>query len=200
MARCGRVFRPPAPVQRDPLDAASAPTHPLILETIVSAQAVELSTTGNEIWLPAPGLEGRYEVSNLGRARHVSGRLRKPKVRDGYRFLTYCHNRQTRNAPIARLVCIAFHGVAPKGHEVDHIDMDRGNDTASNLQWLTKSENLAKRQFSQGEAHYAAVLTAEQVTEIRASENVGAAEFAARFGVSRRTVRGIQSHQTWRSL
>lgn len=44
---------------------------------------------------------------------------------------------------VARLVCEAFHGPAPKEKPITmHLDEDPSNNTPSNLKWGTQSENL----------------------------------------------------------
>lgn len=51
----------------------------------------------------------------------------------------------TTTCTVHRLICEAFHGPAPLGHEVDHIDDVKTNNAASNLRWVTKSVNVAKK-------------------------------------------------------
>ena len=38
---------------------------------------------------------------------------------------------------VHRLVCAAFHGTCPKGHECAHLDGDPSNNTPDNLAWVT---------------------------------------------------------------
>ena len=54
---------------------------------------------------------------------------------------------------VHRVICRAFHGQAPtdekgKAYQVDHIDMDTHNNSASNLEWVTQSENITRRNAS----------------------------------------------------
>lgn len=59
----------------------------------------------------------------------------------------------SHNLRVSRLVCSAFHGVAPfEEAVVDHIDGDKHNNRPDNLEWVTQAENLlrsaeAGRQF-----------------------------------------------------
>ena len=54
-------------------------------------------------------------------------------------------NQKWTNLPIQRLVYISFKGDIPSGYDVDHIDNDTLNNLPSNLQILTRKDNLAKR-------------------------------------------------------
>ena len=47
----------------------------------------------------------------------------------------YCH----------KLVCTAFHGQRPDGHECDHLNGNHLDWTAYNLQWVTPEENRRRR-------------------------------------------------------
>jgi hypothetical protein len=101
----------------------------------------------DEIWLPIPGYESRYEVSNLGRIRSfVTGTGSKGAVhylrhdtsdRRGYRRVTLCVNRKTKKMLVHRLVASLFVGPAPSDeHAVNHIDFDPANNRFDNLEWL----------------------------------------------------------------
>lgn len=52
-------------------------------------------------------------------------------MRDGIRQHFYVH----------RLVCEAFHGPPPLGHEVDHKNEVKHDNRARNLEWVTSGEN-----------------------------------------------------------
>ena len=48
------------------------------------------------------------------------------------------------NTSVHRMVAEVFLGPCPDGHEVDHIDGNKQNNSLSNLQYLTKEENIRK--------------------------------------------------------
>lgn len=106
---------------------------------------------------PIPGYEGLYEITNTGEiysiARKVKGRdgniypfPAKHKTKSlnkslGYFTVTLYKNNQEVKLYIHRLVALAF---IPNPHnkpEVNHIDGDKTNNHASNLEWVTSSEN-----------------------------------------------------------
>lgn len=105
-----------------------------------------------ERWLPIPGHEGRYEVSDLGRVRSLAqttrdGRRLKPRLLSG-RPQTSGHlaallttDGVSRNALVHRLVLFAFVGPPPPGMHALHSDGDPANNRLSNLRWGTPSEN-----------------------------------------------------------
>lgn len=107
-----------------------------------------------ERWLPVPGYEGLYEVSDRGRVRsldrvvnHASGPSRRKGVmlrsmlnggrqqvslwRDGQRKMRFTHH----------LVLEAFVGPRPEGLECLHWDDDPANNRLENLRWGTSAEN-----------------------------------------------------------
>lgn len=158
----------------------------------------------SEEWRTAPGLEGRYEISNFGRARHMSGRVRKLKsCKRGYLWLSVSVSggRCVANKSMARLVCGAFNGPPPHAAmDCDHINRIRNDNRPENLRWVTREENLANRQVCFGSGHPLAKLTPEQVLGIRAMPFRRGQDrvIADRIGVSRETVRDVRLGKAWR--
>ncbi len=95
-----------------------------------------------EVWKEIQGFD--YSVSNKGNVRNEktgyvsAGR----KTGNGYKKVTfYKNNVAAGTAYVHRLVAQAF---IPKGEqdiEVNHIDGNRENNCASNLEWVTSSGN-----------------------------------------------------------
>lgn len=101
-----------------------------------------------EIWKPIFGLEDCGFVSNMGRIRNKHGKIRKTFVsRNGYERVGF-HGGQTTIA-VHRLVARAFCEGYANHLEVNHKDGDKLNNTADNLEWVTKSDNI-KHAFSNG--------------------------------------------------
>ena len=108
-----------------------------------------------EIWKPIEGYEGLYEVSNFGRARSYipptnSKRLIRsvplimtPQMNDnGYMVVALIKNKARKVFRIHRLVAFAFVETIEGKPYVNHIDGDKTNNNASNLEWCTRSENM----------------------------------------------------------
>jgi len=112
----------------------------------------------NEIWRPIKGYAG-YQVSNLGRARslprividlhfggervrHMKGRILRPGSDSrGYLHIVLSVEGKTRTRKLARLVAETFHKNPQNLKVVNHIDGNKKNDCAENLEWCTYSEN-----------------------------------------------------------
>ncbi len=85
-----------------------------------------------------------YEVSSFGEVRRQNNhRLLKPTVQsDGYLLIRMRHKGKTITEYLHRLVAKAFIP-NPNGYEiVNHIDENRQNDDACNLEWCDKSYNF----------------------------------------------------------
>lgn len=99
-----------------------------------------------EIWKDITGYEGLYQVSNLGRVKSFQRRvpfimslnLRK---RDGY-VTVNLKNGRYRTHKIHQLVCLAFIGECPEGHEPDHKNGVRHDNRLRNLRYVTRGRNL----------------------------------------------------------
>ena len=81
------------------------------------------------------------QVSSKGRVRGVKGVTCGHKQINGYSTVSV----GGKNYLLHRLVCIAFHGSAPNGMTVDHIDRNPGNNSAENLRWATGFEQIKNR-------------------------------------------------------
>ncbi|MBC8950221.1 NUMOD4 domain-containing protein [Xenorhabdus sp. TS4] len=112
----------------------------------------------SEIWKVISGYEGRYEISSKGRVRSVSFKQRyllrngkeafrktQPKIiaqqitNSGY-LLVHLHLNNHRKArTVHTLVAEAF--LAGSGETVNHINGNKQDNRACNLEWASYSEN-----------------------------------------------------------
>ena len=99
-----------------------------------------------EIWQPILEVGGNYEISNLGQVRNSKTlNLIQHNIRHtGYHYVTIGSRvNNTRQ-------CMSVHRLVAKyfciGYNVDlvvnHIDGNKSNNIASNLEWVTQSENI----------------------------------------------------------
>lgn len=113
-----------------------------------------------EIWRPIRGFEGRYEVSDIGRVRsldktveHRSGlsgtctqfypsKIINQLKHNGYMQVVLAMNGKTSSARVHRLVANAFIPNPNQLPQVNHIDGDKTNNDANNLEWVTAKQNV----------------------------------------------------------
>lgn len=106
-----------------------------------------------EEWKPVVGYEGLYEVSSLGRVRSRQGLLRQ-SLANRYPSVHLSRDGKQATHRVHRLVASAFIP-NPDGREtVNHIDGDRTNNAALNLEWVTTSENVRHAHHSLGTREY----------------------------------------------
>ena len=111
-----------------------------------------------EIWKDIPGYEGLYLASNLGglqrlpktitdsigRKRLYFGHiLKKYNSPEGYDYVTISKDGIEHSEFVQRLVAITFVKNDDPIHktEVNHIDENKKNNRADNLEWVTSSQN-----------------------------------------------------------
>lgn len=172
-----------------------------------------------EKWRPIPGYENRYDVSNLGRVRSVTrnvsmygGRVRVLKGR------ILCPNTSGRYMQVGlgidktklihRLVALAWVPNPEYKPCVNHKDGNKSNNYASNLEWVTQTENVRhafKNKLMKsvmGEDHYFSKLNNKKVIKIRelSEQGILSDEIGKRFNVTGRNIRSIIQGKTWKHL
>ena len=109
-----------------------------------------------EIWKDVKGYEGSYQVSNLGRVKSLdriivysNGRIHNQKGKNingfintsGYMSVDLYKNGKSKKHYIHRLVATMFIDNPRDKNEINHIDENKLNNCAKNLEWCTSSEN-----------------------------------------------------------
>lgn len=104
----------------------------------------EPSRLADEAWRPVVGFAG-YEVSDHGRVRRSSsGRILRGRRSCKYLSVCLSIHGQVQQKLIHRLVAEAFLGPVPDDHQVDHLDGEKDNNRADNLEYVTGAANTAR--------------------------------------------------------
>lgn len=175
----------------------------------------------NEEWRDVGGYESLYQISNLGRVKSLSRVCRSPfgvtglrvvreRIRkvslnsDGYPLVRLSKEGRTELFLIHRLVAAAFLKKAPGKDWVNHKDLDKTNNCATNLEWCTPQENDHHATLfgakPKGSCHGMSKLTEESVRQIKQRLRIKDTiqrKLAKEFGVSVGTLQLIKKGRTW---
>ncbi len=162
-----------------------------------------------EIWKPIPNFS-RYEASNFGNLRSLNykrtGKVKnlKPALsRDGYmKTMLLDDVGSYKSWTVHKFVSVAWIGERPKGMDVNHKDGVKTNNAPSNLEYVTRSENI-KHAFKlgltkplRGEENPCSKVTKEDVRKIRdvaasGGRYYGRKKLAEKYGISEAHVKDI---------
>jgi hypothetical protein len=157
-----------------------------------------------------------YEISNFGRVRRAMrgkgtqvGRILKPQINGEGKYLAYqfFFRGKFKTFFIHSIVAKLFIGKKPRRYEVDHVDGNRHNNCADNLEYVTHLENLrraVRRRIENGigTKQRSVKLTPAAVRKIRKLINCGwqIKKVAARFAVYDSTILKIKFGKTWKHV
>lgn len=179
----------------------------------------------DEAWKEVPGFAGQYLVSSNGAIRSreqlvrhcpkgvwleriIPERLMKTTATKlGYRSVELRQGGKRRRMLVHRVVALAFIE-NPKGlPHVNHIDADKANNGASNLEWVTHAQNMAHAaslslmisNSGPGMESPAAKLTDQCVIAIkqRLAAGEGPASIARDYPVTRSAIGEIKAGRSW---
>ncbi|MDR5726140.1 MAG: NUMOD4 domain-containing protein [Terriglobia bacterium] len=171
----------------------------------------------NERWLPVVGYEGFYEVSDMGRVKSLSRRVKSPVgskvIRERflklsfkgvkYQSVTLFKLGKSECRTIHTMVLRAFAGGPNPGEEGCHRNNDCQDNRLTNLRWDTRQGNRADSIrdgiIPFGQKHWNSKLNAENVCAIRSRVRRGEDRkiIARDFGIKHRTVGKIVRRETW---
>ncbi len=160
-------------------------------------------------WKPVEGFEGLYLVSDQGEIVSLPrngkpGRTISPTLMpNGYLLASLFKDGEYKSIGVHRAVAKAFCPNPLLKEQVNHVNGNRADNRADNLQWVTALENEEHKRDVLGTAgspHLSArKLTDEQVKAIRDSNKSGR-ELAREFGVSHSTIRNIKNKRVYREV
>lgn len=103
-------------------------------------------------WKPVPHYEDRYRVNNLGQIQNITtGHYLKLVLnKQGYlKAYLYSDGHIRKIHSVHRIVCSAFHSNPHNLPQVNHINMNKIDNRAENLEWCSRSYNI-KHSFENG--------------------------------------------------
>ena len=168
------------------------------------------------MWKPVVGYEDSYEVSDEGVVRsrdriikggaQIRGRTLRQLVHHKNRYCSVqlCKDGKATRTQVHRIVAQAFIPNPLNLPMVNHCDKVRTNNRVSNLEWVTRQENMdhAADVILRGEQCHTAKLTEEKVREMRQRydnrESIKslAAEYGVTYAVAQKAIR----RHTWRHV
>lgn len=158
----------------------------------------------DEIWKSIKGYEGHYEISNLGRVKSLSRKYYRksgallrtqPEKILKQKTTQYGYKAASLNSTyylVHRLVAIAFLPIVDDKTQVNHIDCNKINNVASNLEWCNHSENQSHaylnglRKMKLDKKQYGEIL-------IHRKSGLTYTEIAIKYGVSQQRIAKICS-------
>ena len=163
-----------------------------------------------EIWKDIEGCVG-YQVSNFGRVKSLKrGGERIMSLtpnHSGYLQVGLSCNNKVKKCRVHRLVAQAFIPNSLNKPQINHIDGDKLNNRADNLEWATASENIRHalatglKKIPQCEDRPEAKLTNEQVLYIRENpDGLTGRQLAKKLEVTDSVVRYAQLGKTYKNV
>jgi hypothetical protein len=179
-----------------------------------------------EIWKPVVGIndgfyDGYYEISNLGRFKMLPRllncakgmRVTKEKIvtgsiRHGYKTVSFKKDRIKKVIDVHILVARAFitNANPEKFKIVNHLNSDRADNRAENLEWCDHSRNAkhayeaGRLKITKGSARSTAILNEDKVMAIKLLYKTGKFSYwklAEIFEIGKTTIQGIINGTKW---
>jgi hypothetical protein len=163
--------------------------------------------TMNEIWITIKDFEN-YQVSNLGRIMSLyKNIILKPlKDKHGYYHISLYKNKTCYTKDIHIIVARTFISNPLNLPEVNHIDGNKENCAATNLEWSTKSDNEKHAyrtglRSAKGEKNNQSKLTDIQVKEIKELKGkIKGSEVAIMYDIDRSVIYNIFNNKAWKHI
>lgn len=184
----------------------------------------------SEVWKTIEGTNGLYEVSDHGRVRSLDryieynwkgktmrriqkGKVLSDKCNTDYQIVKVYYEDGPKYIRIHQLVANAFVKKLEGKNYVNHIDANKHNNRADNLEWVTQKENITHAWEMglcsgaiAGVGHHNSKLTEDDVRWIRENDrttnggNMSREEMAKVLGVSGVSVTNVANRKTWRHI
>ena len=160
-----------------------------------------------EKWMPIPGYEDNYKVSDNGKVMSIErngtrGGLLKPDIVCGYKQVTLYKNNKIKRYKIHRLMMLAFYGDSCL--HVNHKNCNKLDNRIENIEYVTPKENInhARKILGswnlKGNNHPASKITWKDVDDIkRLCKKETQRNIAKMFGLSEAHISRIINGKRW---
>ncbi|ALR29757.1 hypothetical protein ATE47_04130 [Chryseobacterium sp. IHB B 17019] len=180
-------------------------------EGLMKLLSLSLESFPNEVWEEIPGYEDRYMVSNYARVKSIinrNPRIIKKSISSGKYKVTLVNKRgRITSIGCGRLVAKTFIREPNSDEVVRYRDENVLNDILSNIYFSTRSECLRasprrNRMSISGERNGMAILTTNQVIEIRKKRNNGNTynQLKDEYKVSIGCIHNIITRKKWKTV
>ena len=150
----------------------------------------------------------QYLLSNTGLifSEKLNRELRPWLNEQGYLVISLWIDGEKILERVHRLVALVFHGKPEEKLTVNHKDGNKLNNHESNLEWLSKTDNLKHAWktglMPKGSESYLSVLKEEDVVAIKQmfAEGLSNIEITNRFPVGKSTISKIRQKQIWKHV
>jgi len=160
-----------------------------------------------EIWKPVKDYDGFYEVSNLGRVRSISGKIR---ILNGnlssmcYIKVHFSKLKVKKFHLLHRLIAIAFIENPENKPCINHVNGVKTDNRVENLEWCTMKENIIHAYKTglinkKGEKSGRATITNEDAIAVYNSKEKTAV-LSKRYGLQPQQVNKIRSGHSWSDI
>ena len=147
-----------------------------------------------------------YHASNYGRVKSFcrkNVKILKPILVGQYLFINLHKNGVQKLFQIHRMIAELFLPNPDLKPKVNHIDGNKFNNYAGNLEWCTQAENnrhaVAMGLIKSGAEHHFAKLTNEQVEYVRENpDKLTTYKLAEKFSISQKAIVNIQTGKTYK--
>jgi hypothetical protein len=153
-----------------------------------------------EVWKDVVGFEGGYMVSDLGRVVRIkpakstrSGRVLSPYKINGYKWvMLFGEGGKKKQMSVHQMVATVFCERPCANMVVNHLNGEKHDNRAANLEWVFASDNARHSWYILGTGEMKR-LGPEKAEEIRQKRLNGARtiELANEYGVTEPTIRNI---------
>lgn len=173
---------------------------------------MNLSDMLGESWLDVNGFEGKYQISNMGRAKVLNRQNRGysqimsqqlSKTNGRYLLVQFYFGNKPYTFSVARLVGNHFVPNPNNLPEINHLFGNKLDNRATELEWCTRLHNLRHAVdvlgVNCGINHFRSKFTEKQVLDIYNSKK-GHRELGRKYGVSHSTIMAIKDKKSYKKI